>query len=72
MGRDLMHAAIRASARRFAQTHIAPHGADWEENEEFPTIQSKRSDGERKELGDEFLSQFEAAGGKALASMIVR
>lgn len=30
------HAAIRATVRRFAQTHIAPHGADWEENEEFP------------------------------------
>src|SRR3954465_6871819 len=25
------HAAIRASARRFAQAHIAPHGAGWEE-----------------------------------------
>ncbi|HEX2691671.1 MAG TPA: acyl-CoA dehydrogenase family protein [Kofleriaceae bacterium] len=30
------HAAMRASARRFAETHIAPHGAAWEENEEFP------------------------------------
>ena len=30
------HAAIRASMRRFAQTHIAPYGAEWEENEEFP------------------------------------
>jgi acyl-CoA dehydrogenase len=30
------HAAIRASARRFAQANIAPHGADWEEAEEFP------------------------------------
>src|SRR5215468_9968737 len=30
------HAAIRASARRFALAHIAPHGAEWEENEEFP------------------------------------
>src|SRR5213078_3170573 len=30
------HAAIRASARRFAQAHIAPHGAAWEEDEEFP------------------------------------
>jgi len=30
------HAAIRASARRFAQTHIAPYGAEWEEHEEFP------------------------------------
>ena len=30
------HATVRAAARRFAQTHIAPHGADWEEAEEFP------------------------------------
>jgi len=30
------HAAVRASARRFAQTYIAPHGAQWEEDEEFP------------------------------------
>ena len=30
------HAAIRAMVRRFAQTHIAPHGAQWEEDEEFP------------------------------------
>ena len=30
------HAAIRASARRFAHTHIAPRGAEWEEAEEFP------------------------------------
>jgi acyl-CoA dehydrogenase len=30
------HAAIRVTARRFAQTHIAPHGAEWEEAEEFP------------------------------------
>ena len=30
------HAAIRSSARKFAQAHIAPFGAEWEENEEFP------------------------------------
>ena len=30
------HAAIRQTARKFAQTHIAPHGAAWEEDEEFP------------------------------------
>src|SRR5579862_224986 len=30
------HAAIRATARRFAQTHIAARGAEWEEAEEFP------------------------------------
>ncbi|MGE5182257.1 MAG: acyl-CoA dehydrogenase family protein [Acidobacteriota bacterium] len=30
------HATIRQSVRRFAQTHIAPHSAQWEEDEEFP------------------------------------
>ncbi|MGE0551651.1 MAG: acyl-CoA dehydrogenase family protein [Kofleriaceae bacterium] len=30
------HVAIRASVRKFAQAHIASHGAAWEENEEFP------------------------------------
>jgi len=30
------HAAVRASARRFAELHIAPHAPDWEEDEEFP------------------------------------
>nr|HEX4314551.1 acyl-CoA dehydrogenase family protein [Kofleriaceae bacterium] len=30
------HAAIRGTARRFAQQQIAPHGAGWEEDEEFP------------------------------------
>ena len=30
------HTAIRASARRFAETHLAPNGAAWEEDEEFP------------------------------------
>jgi acyl-CoA dehydrogenase len=30
------HHAVRHTARRFAQAHIAPHGAAWEEDEEFP------------------------------------
>ncbi|HEX4418031.1 MAG TPA: acyl-CoA dehydrogenase family protein [Kofleriaceae bacterium] len=30
------HALVRASARKFAQAHIAPHGAAWEEDEAFP------------------------------------
>ncbi|MCX5742736.1 MAG: acyl-CoA dehydrogenase family protein [Proteobacteria bacterium] len=30
------HAAIRASVKRFAETHIAPDSAAWEEDEEFP------------------------------------
>jgi hemerythrin superfamily protein len=37
--------------------------AEAEETQEFPTIQSGRSVAERKQLGDEFLAQFEAAGG---------
>ncbi len=30
------HGALRAQTRRFAERHIAPHGAAWEEDEEFP------------------------------------
>jgi acyl-CoA dehydrogenase len=30
------HTTIRETARKFAQAHIAPHGAAWEEDEEFP------------------------------------
>jgi acyl-CoA dehydrogenase len=30
------HAAIRVTARKFAERHIEPHGAKWEEDEEFP------------------------------------
>jgi acyl-CoA dehydrogenase len=30
------HAALRAQVRRFAQSEVAPHGAAWEEAEEFP------------------------------------
>jgi acyl-CoA dehydrogenase len=30
------HHALRAQTRRFAERAIAPHGADWEEAEEFP------------------------------------
>jgi acyl-CoA dehydrogenase len=30
------HAQIRETARKFARAHIAAHGAQWEEDEEFP------------------------------------
>ncbi|HEY1557973.1 MAG TPA: acyl-CoA dehydrogenase family protein [Kofleriaceae bacterium] len=30
------HVQIRSAARKFALAHIAPHGARWEEDEEFP------------------------------------
>jgi len=38
--------------------------AEAEETQEFPTIQSGRTAAERKELGEQFLARFEAAGGK--------
>jgi hemerythrin superfamily protein len=49
---------------RFAEFKqaVSDH-AEAEETQEFPTIESGRSAGERRELGDEFLAQFEAAGG---------
>src|SRR5690606_21374979 len=31
------HAQLRASVRRFAEKHIAPHAHAWEEAEEFPS-----------------------------------
>ena len=37
--------------------------AEAEETQEFPSIQSGRTDDERQILGKEFLAQFEAAGG---------
>lgn len=37
--------------------------AEAEENDEFPTLQSGRSQDERIELGEQFLAQFRAAGG---------
>ncbi len=30
------HAALRLQARRFAERHVAPRSAEWEEDEEFP------------------------------------
>jgi acyl-CoA dehydrogenase len=54
------HAAVRASARRFAQTHIAPHGAAWEEEEEFPVALYRTA----SEAGITGVGYPEAVGGQ--------
>src|SRR3954466_12003490 len=54
------HAAIRATARKFAQTHIAPRGADWEEAEEFPVELYKTA----AEAGIAGIGYPEAVGGQ--------
>ena len=54
------HAAIRATARKFAAHHIMPHGADWEENEEFPVELYKTASA----AGIQVIGYPEALGGQ--------
>ena len=44
------HAALRSQVRRFAREHIAPHAAEWEEEEEFP-VQLYRAAAEAGMIG---------------------
>jgi hemerythrin superfamily protein len=60
---DVDSAAFDAQFAEFKQA-VSDH-AEAEEKEEFPTIQSSRNDAERKALGDDFLAQFDAAGGRS-------
>jgi len=53
------HATLRANARRFAATHIAPHAHAWEEANEFP-LELYRTAAEAGMLG---ISYPEADGG---------
>jgi len=53
------HAALRAQVRRFAASHIAPRGAEWEEDEEFP-VGLYRAAGDAGVLG---IGYPEAVGG---------
>jgi len=53
------HAALRQQARRFAERHIAPHGAAWEEDEEFPRALYKTA----AEAGMTGIGYPEALGG---------
>jgi acyl-CoA dehydrogenase len=56
------HRALRAQARRFAERHIAPHGADWEENEEFP-VELYRAAAEAGVTGIGYPESVGGAGG---------
>jgi hemerythrin superfamily protein len=60
---DVDSADFDAQFADFKQA-VSDH-AEAEETQEFPTIQSGRTAKERKALGEEFLAQFEAAGGRA-------
>ncbi len=54
------HAAIRATARKFALAHIAAHGAQWEEDEEFPVDLYKAASA----AGIQGIGYPESAGGQ--------
>jgi acyl-CoA dehydrogenase len=56
------HRALRAQARRFAERHIAPHGAEWEEDEEFP-VELYRAAAEAGVTGIGYPESVGGAGG---------
>jgi hemerythrin superfamily protein len=60
---DVDSAEFDAQFADFKQA-VSDH-AEAEEHEEFPILQSSRSDEDRQMLGKEFLAQFQAAGGKS-------
>jgi acyl-CoA dehydrogenase len=56
------HAALRSQVRRFAREHIAPHAAEWEEEEEFP-VQLYRAAAEAGMIGIGYPPEVGGAGG---------
>jgi acyl-CoA dehydrogenase len=56
------HRALRAQARRFAERHVAPHGAEWEEDEEFP-VELYRTAAEAGVTGIGYPESVGGAGG---------
>src|SRR5262245_3814082 len=56
------HGALRAQVRRFAERAIAPHGAAWEEDEEFPVALYKAA-GEAGLTGIGYPEEVGGAGG---------
>lgn len=63
------HAALRASARRWAATHIAPHAAAWEELEEFPRELYRRA-GADGMLGIGYPETCGGSGGDATFALV--
>jgi acyl-CoA dehydrogenase len=56
------HAALRSQVRRFAREHIAPHAAEWEEEEEFP-VQLYRAAAEAGMIGIGYPPEVGGGGG---------
>ncbi len=64
------HAALRLQARRFAERHIAPHGAAWEEDEEFP-VALYRTAAEAGILGVGYPEELGGGGGDLTHTLVV-
>ncbi len=63
------HATLRTSVRRWAATHIAPHGAEWEENEEFPVSLYARA-GADGMIGTGYPESVGGGGGDATMALV--
>jgi acyl-CoA dehydrogenase len=63
------HAALRAQVRRFAAAHIAPRGADWEEDEEFP-VEMYRAAAQAGVLGIGYPAEVGGSGGDLTHTLV--
>jgi acyl-CoA dehydrogenase len=63
------HATLRASVRRWAATHIAPHAAEWEENEDFPVSLYARA-GADGMLGVGYPEEVGGGGGDVTMALV--
>ncbi|HTJ45890.1 MAG TPA: acyl-CoA dehydrogenase family protein [Kofleriaceae bacterium] len=63
------HAALRAQVRRFADAEIAPRGAEWEENEEFP-VELYRAAGAAGVLGIGYPDLVGGSGGDLTHTLV--
>jgi acyl-CoA dehydrogenase len=63
------HKALREQVRRWATREIAPHAADWEENEEFPRELYRRA-GETGMIGIAYPEHLGGTGGDATHMLV--
>jgi acyl-CoA dehydrogenase len=63
------HAALRTQVRRFASAQIAPRGADWEEDEEFP-VELYRAAGAAGVLGIGYPEALGGGGGDLTHTLV--